>query len=153
MQTIRWLDGEGQELTNNMGQQQLALTIVGVREELNNTIYMCEVTALLADIPNTLTEDIIFIVRGKYVPSYRVKPSLVFMHAMMDCWSGYSGAWVCSIMFALPSHDKSYLASFYMHEPSFNGWPSSQTSSVIDEQLHHYLKCHYPVDSIGVFQS
>ena len=67
VQTILWLDGEGQELTNNMAQQQLVLTIEEVSEELNNTMYMCEVTVLLANGQNTLMEDIIFIVSGKYV--------------------------------------------------------------------------------------
>ena len=76
MQAIRWLDGEGQELTNNVGQQQLVLTIEEVREELNNTMYRCEVTVLLANGQNTLTEDITFIVRGKYV--YMIMAS---MHA------------------------------------------------------------------------
>ena len=76
MQTIRWLDGEGQKLTNNVGQQQLVLTIEEVREELNNTMYRCEVTVLLANGQNTLTEDITFIVRGKYV--YMIMAS---MHA------------------------------------------------------------------------
>ena len=76
MQTLRWLDGEGQELTNNVGQQQLVLTIEEVREELNNTMYRCEVTVLLANGQNTLTEDITFIVSGKYV--YMIMAS---MHA------------------------------------------------------------------------
>ena len=65
VQTIRWLDGEGQELTNNVGQQQLVLTIEEVREELNNTMYRCEVTVLLANGLNALMEDTIFVVRRK----------------------------------------------------------------------------------------
>ena len=67
VQTIRWLNGSGQELTNNAGQQQLVLTIEEVKAELNNTMYRCEVSVLLANGQNTLTEDIIFIVSGKYV--------------------------------------------------------------------------------------
>ena len=57
MQTIRWLDESGQVLFENVGQQQLNLTIDSVGLELDNTMYTCEVTA--TGITTTITETII----------------------------------------------------------------------------------------------
>ena len=57
MQTIRWLDESGQELFENVGQQQLNLTIDSVGLELDNTMYTCEVNA--AGISSTIRETII----------------------------------------------------------------------------------------------
>ena len=45
VQTIRWLDESGQELFENVGQQQLTFITYSVGLELGNTMYTCEVTA------------------------------------------------------------------------------------------------------------
>ena len=64
VQTIRWLNGSGQELfKNNVGQQQLNLTIDSVGLELDNTMYTCEVNA--AGITSTIRETISFSVNSK----------------------------------------------------------------------------------------
>ena len=57
VQTIRWLNESGQVLFENVGQQQLNLTIDSVGLELDNTMYTCEVTA--TGITTTITETII----------------------------------------------------------------------------------------------
>ena len=65
VQTIRWLDDEGQELFANVGQQQLNLTIDSVGLELDNTMYTCEVRA--TGITTNITEAILFRVNSKHV--------------------------------------------------------------------------------------
>ena len=68
MQTIRWLDSNQQGLLTNAGQQQLVLTIEEVREELNNTMYRCEVSVMLATEVINITETTTFRVFCKYMP-------------------------------------------------------------------------------------
>ena len=65
MQTIRWLDESGQELFENVGQQQLNLTIDSVGLELDNTTYTCEVRVMLATGATTIRETITFTVNSK----------------------------------------------------------------------------------------
>ena len=65
VQTIRWLNESGQELFENVGQQQLNLTIDSVGLKLDNTNYTCEVTA--TRITTTITETITFRVNSKNV--------------------------------------------------------------------------------------
>ena len=65
MQTIRWLNESGQELLDNVGQQQLNLTIDSVGLELDNTMYTCEVRVMLATGATTIREIIIFSVNSK----------------------------------------------------------------------------------------
>ena len=64
VQTIRWLNESGQELFENVGQQQLNLTIDSVGLELDNTMYTCEVTA--SGITTIITETITFRVNSKH---------------------------------------------------------------------------------------
>ena len=66
VRTIRWLDGNQQELLTNAGQQQLVLTIEEVREELNNTMYRCEVSVMLTTEVTNIAETITFRVIGKH---------------------------------------------------------------------------------------
>ena len=60
VQTIRWLNNSanGQELSNNSGQQQLLLPIERVTSSLANTMYTCEVQVRLATGVAVLTENI-----------------------------------------------------------------------------------------------
>ena len=64
VQTIRWLNESGQELFENVGQQQLNLTIDSVGLELDNTMYTCEVTA--SGITTIITETITFRINSKH---------------------------------------------------------------------------------------
>ena len=64
MQTIRWLDGDGQEHSGNTGQHQLDLTIDSVGFEHDNITYICEVTVMLTTGLANLTENITLIVDG-----------------------------------------------------------------------------------------